>query len=77
MPVGNNIVELEMFVFDRWGTLLFHTDDPTQGWDGTYQGEIVKEEVYSWRMIYKLLDDFDSTVVGFKQESIGHITVIK
>ena len=77
MPVGNNIEELELFIFDRWGTMLFHTDDPTQGWDGTYQGKTVKAGVYSWRIVYALLDDFDRSIVGAKQESVGHVTVIR
>lgn len=33
-------------VFNRWGTLLFETDNPTKVWNGTYKGEAVPDGVY-------------------------------
>lgn len=35
-------------VYDRWGELLFQTQDQTQGWDGTYKGNPVPSSVYSY-----------------------------
>ncbi|MBK6934220.1 MAG: PKD domain-containing protein [Bacteroidales bacterium] len=33
----------EMRIFDRWGKEIFYTRDINQGWDGTYNGEIVPQ----------------------------------
>lgn len=33
-------------VFNRYGTLLFETDDPQKGWDGTFKGEFCRGGVY-------------------------------
>ena len=29
----------KMSIFNRWGQLIFESEDPTEGWDGTYNGE--------------------------------------
>jgi gliding motility-associated-like protein len=29
----------EFSIYNRWGELVFSTNDPDQGWDGTYKGE--------------------------------------
>jgi len=48
---GQNILSFEMRIFDRWGGLLFFSDDINKGWDGkNYIKEIEKSGVY----IYKI-----------------------
>lgn len=41
-----SLVEFELWVFNRWGNELFHTTDPSEGWDGTYNGSIVPTGAY-------------------------------
>ena len=41
-----SIVEFHAYIFNRWGQKLFDWTDPSQGWDGTYNGKDVKEGVY-------------------------------
>ena len=52
---GNNFLKIRFSVFDRWGELLFETEDPLVGWDGTYGGKMVNTGVYTWvaSIIYK------------------------
>ncbi|MBL4716642.1 MAG: hypothetical protein COC01_00530 [Bacteroidetes bacterium] len=33
-------------IYDRWGTLLFESKDPTKGWDGTYKGRMLGTSAY-------------------------------
>ncbi|MEZ4737999.1 MAG: gliding motility-associated C-terminal domain-containing protein [Flavobacteriales bacterium] len=76
LPVGKNIAKMHMYVFDRWGNMLFESDDPTMGWDGTYAGEVVKNDMYVWRLRYQFLEDKDGTL-GMEQEQLGHIQVLR
>ena len=58
-PNGNDLNELfnikgtninpntfEMRIYDRWGKQLFYTIDINQGWDGTFNGQLVKSDSY-------------------------------
>lgn len=41
-----SIVEFHAVIYNRYGQKLFEWDDPSTGWDGTYNGKPVKEGVY-------------------------------
>ncbi|MCZ2442271.1 MAG: gliding motility-associated C-terminal domain-containing protein, partial [Flavobacteriales bacterium] len=59
MPYGNNIRQMEMWIFDRWGKNIFYTTDKESGWNGSeyttgtyvYRIDIVDDEgkEYSYR----------------------------
>lgn len=76
LPVGKSIASLHFMVFDRWGELLFESNDLDTGWDGTYQGEVVKNDMYVWRMEYKFFTDQEGTV-GFQQNQTGGVQVLR
>ena len=67
---GTGITEIEMNIFDRWGEKLFVSDDQLKGWDGTYKGELSKNDVYSYLIKYTGLD-------GKKHVKTGHVTLMK
>jgi gliding motility-associated-like protein len=47
--LNNEVIKLNYFrIFDRWGVEVFETSDPTQRWDGTYNGKAAPEGVYVW-----------------------------
>ena len=46
----------QMEVYDRWGSLIFSTDDVRQAWDGRYQGELLDTGVYLWTVEYQFLE---------------------
>lgn len=71
--VGIGIQKYEMWVFDRWGNLLYYTNDINKPWDGKVQGksgEICQEDVYVWKA--NVVDVF-----GKKHKFIGHVSLIK
>lgn len=41
-----SIVEFHAYIFNRWGQKLYEWTDIDGGWDGTYNGQPVKEGVY-------------------------------
>lgn len=76
LPVGNNVGFYEMSVFDRWGGVIFHTTDFTKGWDGTMNGNQVPNEVYAYRVVFRLIED-SSGRLGFEQTRMGHVQVLR
>ena len=58
-------------IFNRWGQIVFTTEDPTNLWDGIYKGTLVQEGVYPYVVYYK--DKYSVDV----QKLRGHINVIK
>ncbi len=41
-----NVEKFHIVIFNRWGNLLFETNDINVGWDGKYYGEEVSEGIY-------------------------------
>lgn len=46
LPKGVEIVKYEMLIFNRWGEHLFTSNVLEVGWDGVYNGEKAKSDVY-------------------------------
>ncbi|MCB9169765.1 MAG: gliding motility-associated C-terminal domain-containing protein [Flavobacteriales bacterium] len=46
--------DFSMMIFDRWGELVFKTEDPDEPWDGTCNGTQVQDGVYVYRAGYRL-----------------------
>jgi gliding motility-associated-like protein len=50
-PLTINIRELRYFrVFNRWGQLLFETNQIGAGWDGVHRGQAQVMDVYTWTL---------------------------
>lgn len=68
---GVDIYDYHLMIFNRWGELLFESYDPSVGWDGTYGGQIVADDVYIWKI------DFKETMSDKRHKNEGHVTVLK
>lgn len=68
---GLNPENYKFYIFNRWGDLIFTTSKITEGWNGTHDGEKVKQDSYVWRIVSKRLSD-DSPF-----EQIGHINLLR
>lgn len=75
IPVGKSIATMTMLIFDRWGTLLYESNDPSMGWDGRYRNEVVKNDMYMWRLNYRFYED-ETGRLSHEQELMGHIQVL-
>lgn len=42
----------EFMIFDRWGELVFYSQDPSASWDGTYKGDPCKPAAFNWKLRY-------------------------
>lgn len=68
--VAKNIKEFKMLIFNRWGEVVKVIDDKEDFWDGTYNGSLVKDDVYVWQIEYTDLNDNEFILRG-------HVTVLK
>jgi gliding motility-associated-like protein len=50
-PLCLNIAEIKFFrVFNRWGQLMFETNQFGLGWDGLWKGKQQVSDVYTWTL---------------------------
>ncbi len=50
-PVTNGeLLEFQLKVFSRKGVLLFESNDISIGWDGYYSEQLMKQDVYIWKI---------------------------
>ena len=71
---GENFSDYEMYVFNRWGSLIFYTDDINTKWegkrDGAEKGELLPDGVYIYLVNVKALN-------GKKHQFIGNVTLLR
>lgn len=61
-----NIAELNILIFNRWGQLIFESDDVNFQWNGRYNGRPVRPGVYPWVITYTPIDsDEEKQIEGF------------
>jgi gliding motility-associated-like protein len=60
----------EIFIFNRFGTLIFKFDENSQGWNGNYEGRKLPSNSYWFRAI---LTDIN----GFSIEKTGNFSLIR
>ncbi|MBR4511341.1 MAG: gliding motility-associated C-terminal domain-containing protein [Bacteroidales bacterium] len=51
-------------IFDRWGQVVFETNRPDEGWDGTIKGLPARMGVYVYQLTYRLNDKKSTTRRG-------------
>ncbi|MFZ6052833.1 T9SS type B sorting domain-containing protein [Halocola ammonii] len=67
---GPAITTMTFQVFDRWGKMVFSSDNPDHGWDGNSHGGKMPEGVYIYHLTAKLED-------GATVEQNGNVTLIR
>ena len=64
MIIGEDIESASLNIFNRWGELLFGTENKTSGWDGTYKGELVPGGVYVYSVEVVFADGSRELMTG-------------
>jgi len=69
---GTFIDDFELWVFDRWGNVVFHTENKNEGWDGSDSSVDFASQtlVYSYRVLAK---GFNLQLIDKK----GSVTVVR
>ena len=53
---GNCIVAMQLKIYDRWGELVFESDDQNFSWDGTLKGELMNPASFVYALSITTLD---------------------
>lgn len=51
-PISACIKEIEFYIYDRWGKLVFYSEEIDKGWDGRFENADLKNGSYTWRLRY-------------------------
>ncbi|MBI3519670.1 MAG: PKD domain-containing protein [Bacteroidetes bacterium] len=70
-PIVFGVEEYKFMVFNRWGEMIYQTDDTNAGWDGTYKNAKSPQDVYIWKC------EFKNTVSKEYESHVGHVTLIR
>jgi gliding motility-associated-like protein len=62
--------DYEMWIFDRWDNLIYHTTDITKKWNGTHGNAILEEGVY----VYKIMV---TESPGIPHQYTGTVTLVR
>jgi gliding motility-associated-like protein len=49
---GRQVDDFRLYVFNRWGSLIFYSADIDNGWDGTFDGSYSQQDVYDYLVEY-------------------------
>ena len=67
---GRNVKEMVLKIYDRWGELVFETDQQKNGWDGTFNAKLVDPGVFVYYLTITCVD-------GQEYFKKGNVTVIR
>ncbi|HXP50532.1 MAG TPA: gliding motility-associated C-terminal domain-containing protein, partial [Bacteroidia bacterium] len=52
LPQGSGVCGFNMYIYDRWGSPIYHTSDIKKGWNGTAgSSKIAQEDTYVYLII--------------------------
>jgi len=70
---GFDPYNFEMYIYNRWGEMIFESHDASVGWDGSYSNlaRPVQNGVYSFKIIYK------NPRIDERKIVTGHVTLIR
>jgi gliding motility-associated-like protein len=68
--VGFGITHMNWRIYNRWGQIVFESNDPYIGWDGTYHGTVQPMDVYAYTLEAQFSD-------GSHTSKKGDITLIR
>lgn len=67
---SENFSFYHMAVYNRWGDLLFESHQVNQGWDGSYQDNVLPVGVYSYQVVLRDMN-------GTEWNETGQVTLAR
>lgn len=67
---GFAIAKMDWKIYNRWGQVVFESESPDDGWDGSYRGTLQPMDVYAYTLSVEFTD-------GTKARRTGDITLLR
>ena len=67
---GKGIEEFNLFIYNRWGQLVFESNDINDGWDGTKGGKPLNQGVFVYKVFVRMY-------TGDVVEQTGNVTLVR
>ncbi len=76
MPVftaGFDPYDYSLYIYDRWGEVIFESHDARYGWSGNYGegNDIAQDGVYAWKI------EFKTTMTDERKVLVGHVSILR
>jgi gliding motility-associated-like protein len=68
---GFDPYDWRMLIYNRYGEVIWESNDPDEGWDGTYNGNLVQDGTYVWTVEFKTIASDE------RRTDTGHVNVVK
>ncbi len=68
-PYTQGMVKMTMWIFNRWGQLVYQSNELNRGWDGYLNGRIASQDTY----VYRITAEFGT---GETKTLLGDLTVV-
>jgi gliding motility-associated-like protein len=66
----DGVVEFELLIFNRWGEMIFKSENLHTGWDGSFNGKICQQDAYVWKARIVFFD-------GREYDGTGSVTLLR
>ncbi|MDB5274759.1 MAG: large protein, partial [Chitinophagaceae bacterium] len=70
---GAHLGKFSISIFNRWGEVIFYTEDINHSWDGIYRGEIMPIGVYPFIIYYEGTEEYSNIHNTIK----GKVTLLR
>lgn len=67
---GKDLSTLELFIYNRWGELIWNTEQLNGRWDGTYKGHDSPIDTYVWKVKA-------TELTGRQHALVGHVNLLR
>ena len=70
---GNDVTMIDLYIYARNGVLVWHSDNPSEGWDGNLKdGKSCPQATYTWILRYRRKDQ-----PKMIQKAVGTVTLLR
>ena len=69
-PIVDYVKKYNLQIYNRWGEMIFTSDELSKGWDGYYKGTLCKQDVYMWKIEIIFLN-------GAHLKKAGNVTLLR
>ena len=68
---GFDAQNYHFLIYNRWGVLVFESNNPAIGWDGTFGNKLLGNETFTWKLQFK------EKMTEKEHYLTGHVNLIK